>query len=275
MGASSRGRRRVRAPRGKHSMQKQWLFAATALAALVASPAGATSVEARFGVPAAVDFSASAAQCQNSPGPFITLSGDLSLGGVNGRFIFRNNAQGTHQRTEDVTTDVPLLSAGQTIHFAKQPPQGGVGGNPYIWLQFYDGGWKSLSSPILLGRCVQGLRGGAALFKQVANAALEIEASGDCTNHPGPEISLEGGITLGGLNAKLVFTNNAKWTHVAKSDVVVDLVILPAGQAIEFPKQPPLGGVGGNPLIYFQFVDDSGAALSPELSLGRCVQLAK
>ncbi|HZO10241.1 MAG TPA: hypothetical protein VFC77_12730 [Myxococcota bacterium] len=256
-------------------MHKQWMLSSAAIAALVAGPAGAASVQARFGVPAAVEFSAVSDQCQNNPGPFITLSGDLTLGGIGGRLIFRNNAQGTHERVEEVKTGVTLLAAGETIHFAKQPPQGGVGGNPYIWVQFYDGAWKSVSTPILLGRCVQGLRGGAALFKQVANAALEIEASGSCTNHPGPEISLEGGIVLGGLNAKLVFTNNAKWTHVAKSDVVVDLVILPAGQGIEFPKQPPLGGVGGNPLIYFQFVDESGAALSPEISLGRCVQLSK
>ena len=257
-------------------MQKQqWMLTAAALAALAAGPAGAASVQARFGLPSSVEFSAVADQCTNNPGPFITFSGDLTLGGVGGRLIFRNNVKGTHEHVEETSTPVTLLPAGTTIHFAKQPPQGGVGGNPWIYVQFYDGAWKSVSAPILLGRCVQGIGGGAALFKEIADAALEIEASGDCTNHPGPEISLEGAISLSGLNAKLVFTNNAKWTHVTKSDVVVDLVIIPAGESIEFPKQPPLGGVGGNPLIYFQFVDDAGKALSPEISLGRCVQLSK
>jgi len=46
----------------------------------------------------------------------------------------------------------------------------------------------------------------------------------------------------------------------------------PSG-AIHFAKQPPLGGVGGNPLIYVRF--ESGAEHSDEIYLGRCVQLSK
>jgi hypothetical protein len=247
---------------------------ATALAVIGAGPSGAADVTARLGLPASLDFAAVADQCQNNPGPFITISGDLTLGGLGGRLIFRNNVKGTHQRSDDVKVEVGLLPAGQTIHFAKQPSRGGVGGNPYIFVQLFDGAWKPLSAPILLGRCVQGLKPGALLFKHLADAALDVIATGDCTNHPGPEITLDGAITLGGLNAKLIFTNNRKGTHLRAEDVVVDLEILPAGQALVFPKQPPLGGVGGNPHIYFQFVNDSGAALSNEYYLGRCVQLS-
>jgi hypothetical protein len=43
---------------------------------------------------------------------------------------------------------------------------------------------------------------------------------------------------------------------------------------MQFPKQPVLGGVGGNPWIYLQFIDGQGNALSGERLLGRCVQLA-
>lgn len=239
------------------------------------APAGAADVATRLGLPASIHFGAIADQCQNNPGPFITLSGDLTLGGIGGRLIFRNNVKGTHQRIEEVAVDVPLLAAGETIHFAKQPSRGGVGGNPYIFVQFFDGGWKALSSPILLGRCVQGLKPGALLFKELADAALDAVVTGDCSNSPGPEIALEGGVALGALNAKLIFTNNRKGTHLSSSDVVVDLEILPAGQELVFPKQPPLGGVGGNPHIYFQFVNDAGSPLSSEFYLGRCVQLSQ
>src|SRR5215475_16167240 len=123
-------------------MQKQWMLAAAALVALAPGGARAASVQARFGVPSSVEFSALADQCTNNPGPFITFSGDLTVGGIGGRLIFRNNVQGTHEHVEETSTGVTLLPAGSTIHFAKQPPQGGVGGNPYIWVQFYDGAWK-------------------------------------------------------------------------------------------------------------------------------------
>ncbi len=253
-------------------MQQLGIVAALALGS---NGAGAASVEAMLGLPASLDFDAVADQCENNPGPFITLSGELSIGGVGGRLIFRNNEKGTHERSEDVTVDLELLEAGETIRFAKQPPEGGVGGNPYIWVQFYDGGWKAISDPILLGRCVQGIHGGALLFQHLADAAVDVQLAGECSNSPGPEISLDGAIVLGGLNAKLIFTNNAKGTHRREEVTSVDLEILPAGESIAFPKQPPLGGVGGNPRIYFQFVDDEGGALSSEVYLGRCVQLSK
>ena len=63
--------------------------------------------------------------------------------------------RGTHTHTEDVTVDVVILPAGETIQFAKQPPLGGVGGNPRISIQFLDGSGNPLGDPIFLGRCVQ------------------------------------------------------------------------------------------------------------------------
>jgi len=56
---------------------------------------------------------------------------------------------------KDVVVDVVILPAGETIRFAKQPPQGGVGGNPRISIQFLDGSANPLGDPIFLGKCVQ------------------------------------------------------------------------------------------------------------------------
>src|SRR6266704_1018572 len=50
------------------------------------------------------------------------------------------------------------------------------------------------------------------------------------------------------------------------------VTVSPAGQAITIPKQPVLGGAGGNPFIWLQLVDDKGAPLTGEIYLGRCVQ---
>ena len=226
-------------------------------------------------IAAHLDASASADGCENNPGPFITLNGEILLGGVNGRLIFRNNVIGTHERSDDVTVDIGVLSDAQVIQFAKQPPEGGVGGNPWIWIEFFDSAWKSISSPVLLGRCVQGLTTTNLDFGLLSRADVQVTSSGDCDNSPGPQISLNGALTLTGVNARIYFTNNARGTHLHEESTQVDIVILPAGKSITFAKQPPRGGVGGNPRIYFQFTNPSGAALSGEFYLGRCVQMNK
>lgn len=236
------------------------------------APAGLVQVE--LGIRAAVHVEAEAGECSNNPGPYITLTGEIALGGVDARLIFRNADKGPHERTEDVEASVVLLPEGETIRFSKAPPRGGAGGNPWIYLVFTDEDGNDYGEPMLLGRCVQGL--------DVVDVALALPAfaraqvtTGACSNSPGPEIELTGELVIGGLNGKLVFTNNAKFTHVHEEDVVVDLVILPAGESIEFAKQPPLGGVGGNPKIWLQFTDGDGGAMSDELYLGRCVQLGR
>jgi len=231
-------------------------------------------VHARLPIAGHLDASASAEGCTNNPGPYITLTGELTLGGLNGRLIFRNNVRGTHERIEEATVDIVVLEQGEVIRFAKQPSRGGVGGNPYIWIQFYDGDWNAISSPTLLGRCVQGLSTTSLDFGLLSNADVKV-ISGDCDNSGGPNITLSGELRLGGINAKLIFSNNARWTHVRAEDTEVDIVILPAGKSITFAKQPSRGGVGGNPRIYFQFADPKGRALSNEFYLGRCVQLGQ
>ena len=92
-----------------------------------------------------------------------------------------------------------------------------------------------------------------------------------CQNSPGPTVTLEGHIVLGAVCAKVLFSNNAKGTHTA-SVVQEAQVVLSLGQKITIPKQPVLGGVGGNPHIYLQFTDGDGNPVSEEVLLGRCVQ---
>ena len=168
--------------------------------------------------------------------------------------------------------DVVLIPAGESITFAKQPPEGGVGGNPFIFLQFTDAAGNAISTEVLLGRCVQGLDTTTVGLPLPVGASVDVSA-GSCTNNPGPFITLSGELTLGGINARLIFRNNLKGTHTHTEDIVVDVVILPAGESITFAKQPPQGGVGGNPRISLQFLDGSGNPLGGEIFLGRCVQL--
>jgi len=201
------------------------------------------------------------------------MTGDISLSGVGMRLIFQNNAKGTHTHIEQTNVDVTVLPAGETISFAKQPPLGGVGGNPWIFLQLLDSNGNPVSDEILLGRCVQGLFNTSIGFAILAAALGEVFVQG-CSNK-GPEITLSGEVSLTGINAKFIFRNNERGTHEREEPTSVSIIIIPAGQSITFPKQPVLGGVGGNPWIYAQFLDSDGKPVGTKVLLGRCVQLSQ
>jgi len=240
------------------------------IAAMIA-PALAREIETTLDVPATAHVRADASGCSNNPGPYIRLGGELELGEVKGRLIFKNNRKGTHVH-EDEIRDVALVLQGDDIEFPKQPSLDGTGGNPWIYFQLYDDQWQAMSEEVLLGRCVQGLNPLAFAILLGASSTMDI-TSDSCRNSPGPFITLEGEIVLSSLNGKLIFRNNEIGTHEYEEYAGFDLRILPAGETIQFAKQPPEGGAGGNPLVYFMFVDADGNPLSEEIFVGRCNKL--
>jgi len=207
--------------------------------------------------------------CQNSPGPQITLGGNIHLGALKARVIFSNNKKGTHTAVVVAQYDVTLLAEGSAITLPKQPVQGGVGGNPFIYLQFHDGKGQDLSEEMLLGRCVQGLSVTTELLSE-ALARADVHAD-NCSNRKGPFVTLGGDIVLSGLHARFIFRNNVKGTHTAEDTRDVSLIL--DGSSITLPKQPVNGGVGGNPLISLQFLDSQDQPIGDPVLLGRCVQL--
>jgi hypothetical protein len=115
-----------------------------------------------------VDFSASVIaqaiietlDCTNNPGPFINVSGSVSVSpGVRARFIFRNQREDGAPHEAIAFADVTLMSNGFSLSFPKQPVQGGVGGNPWISVRFADSAGRQIGPETLLGRCVQLLPG--------------------------------------------------------------------------------------------------------------------
>lgn len=216
--------------------------------------------------------------CDNSPGPYITISGAMKLGGLGSRMTFTNNAKGTHTFTDDAHVDVTVIPTGDAITIPKQPVRGGVGGNPFIWIQFEDGNGQPLSGELYLGRCVQGLKGTNSIDWSSAARALATLAVSDCSNSPGPYITLDGDLLVkSGLDAVFIFANNDNpvgGPHRARADNVVKISLVPPGQDVRFNKQPSQGGVGGNPWIWFNFLNGSGVPFADPALLGRCVQLS-
>jgi hypothetical protein len=254
-------------------MSRSTVIAPAALSLLaVAGAAWSAPISATIGQRASAKVNCTTSGCSNNPGPYITINGEIDLGGVKARIILSNNAKLTHVASTDVVADVDLIPDGDVIQIAKQPSRGGVGGNPWIYLQFNDCKGHDYSGPILLGRCVQGLSPAALNFAlpTLVRAGL---VSGECSNSPGPYVTLDGDLTLGGLGSKIILTNNAKFTHATSADVVIDVELLPDGKNVTFHKQPPLGGAGGNPWIYLQFCDGKGSAYGSPILVGRCNKL--
>jgi hypothetical protein len=237
----------------------------------------AQMVSTTYAMPVRMQGTVETSGCENSPGPQITLSGALTLGGLGIDLIFRNNEKGTHTATEESIVETVLLPNGESLSIPKQPVDGGVGGNPFIWVQMVDGAGRPLSGAIFLGRCVQGVTPFASDFFLPATAVAQVAAEG-CYNNPGPYITLSGELALTGLNARFVFSNNDNpvgGPHRAGETTSVDVVVVPPGESIRIPKQPVLGGVGGNPWISVLFRDGGGEPIGGEFLVGRCVQLSK
>ncbi len=253
----------------------------TAMVALVLAVLGVagvahatTTASATFQTPVHVQTSMTTSGCDNSPGPQVTLQGAMSLGGVGVQLLFENNLAGTHTFTVDSSSSAVVIPAGQSVTIPKQPVLGGTGGNPFISIQFVDNHNNPLSNEIFLGRCVQGLFNTSVDLSIPATATAQV-SGGSCDNH-GPTISLSGQMSLTGINANLIFSNNDNpvgGPHQNTQPTVVSVVLIPAGQTVQFAKQPPLGGAGGNPWIFLTFLDGRGQPVSDQILLGRCVQL--
>lgn len=207
--------------------------------------------------------------CQNNPGPWVTIDGAISLGGLQVKIILQNNVKGTHTATVTNETTAVLLNLGESITIPKQPVRGGVGGNPHISIQFVNSEGEDLGEEIYLGRCVQGLTIPLDLLLG-ALTELNVGVSG-CANNPGPWITLGGDITLSGVSANIIFRNNMKGTHTAEESTTV--TILEDGAQVKIPKQPVRGGAGGNPIISIQFLDGQGNPVSEVIKLGKCIKI--
>lgn len=258
----------------KHMKRTSIAILALVSLALAGVAQGVTQVTATFTTPVHVNTAATTSGCNNAPGPTVTLQGELAIGGLGVQLVFKNNMKGTHTHTEQSTATAVVIPAGESIQIPKQPVLGGTGGNPFIWLQFLDNQNNALTGEIFLGRCVQGLFETVTDFFLPSTAIAKV--SSDSCDNTGSTITLNGELRLTGINARLIFRNNDNpvgGPHENDQKTTVDIVIIPAGQSIQFAKQPPLGGVGGNPLVYLAFLNGQGQSVSSEFLLGRCNKL--
>src|SRR6185503_18489678 len=76
--------------------------------------------------------------CDSSSGPQVTLDGTIEMSGFKEKFIFKNNRRGTRTTNMISAHDVALIPLVGAINLPKQPSDGGIGGNPYLYIVFRD-----------------------------------------------------------------------------------------------------------------------------------------
>jgi len=95
---------------------------------------------------------------------------------------------------------------------------------------------------------------------------FSLDVTIDC-QHTANTVTIDGPIGLGGSAAHVWYQNNVKGTHQTPVySGVIEAAITPQGGSVHMAKQPPLGGSGGNPWIWY----DAGDGNGPQL-VGRCV----
>src|SRR5438093_7756947 len=227
-------------------------------------------------IPGSISACSAADGGSNTPGPQITFSGGSFLGGYGVEMTFTNNMKGTHTYTDGHTVDVTVMPADEPIVIPRRPGLGGAGGNPFIWVQFVGANGAALSDEIFVGRCVRGAGWHVTQSAVTTASAYATFTVTGCENSPGPYINFTSGVTMAGMSARIIFRNNDNpvgGPHEA--DVTRTVAVIPVGLNLTFPKQPVLGGVGGNPWIFAGFTDVNGTELGEPTLLGRCEQLSK
>lgn len=244
-----------------------------------------------------------AVNCENSGGPQITLSGfSASRGNLDARVKLTNpSGKRSIQTTESAVMTLDISDLGSS--FVKQPAFGGVGGNPYIYVQMSGDAGMSL-----LGRCVQSdltFKGknktgnnGNGFWRAWHNSAdIPVDFSASTfTSQCSPNVTEfnmgnvlawgRPGTNDGGLNATFVFSNRGDLAgksveesagpgnHYSadESDVKVS-VSVGIGRFLKNGRDGNIQGIGGNPYVEV-FLSSDGRDTGSK-GLGRCKDIMR
>jgi len=246
-------------------------FGIGALTALIAAQSVRADQEMQTPITIPIHLGAGVdAGCEKS-GNMIVVSSDIQHGGCKAKVIFKRTRKGS-RRAVSRAFDIEMGTPGNlstNIVVPKSPSDGGVGGNPYVYLVLHDGKGKDLTEEHFLGRCVEGLNVSADLITDgMVNAKF---AAAGCKNPKGSFLTLEGDMVLSGLHARFIFRNDEKGTHTA--EIERDITLVMDGTRVRIGKRVLNNKLGPNPLISLQMLHDDGTVMGPPIVLGRCSNL--
>ena len=228
-----------------------------------------------YSTPVTAHVSVSTGECDNSGGPTINLGGEIDLGDYKANVTYYQNVR-KNLTLVGQNTQI-LLTTTNAISLPKQPPRGGVGGNPYIWIQFFKadgangGAGTALGDKTYLGRCVQG-------FQADPNFLVDVLTknhikTGGCSNRGGPTITLGSTLTVAsGLWATFTFSNQGPDNNLhglPEVTMTTSVNLLVKDTSLTTPDVQLKSNVGGNPYIKIQFFA-SDSPVTDVINLGRC-----
>jgi len=247
--------------------------AAIAIAAVAWATPGSIST-GTYQMPVTAEFESFPKVCDNRTSD-IDLSGTLTFPGVGVELRFQNQdnntttGKGWHHGEAETTASLSIADLA-IDSLPKQPSHGGVGGNPWIWVQLLDDNGDPVGSVIPVGRCVVGNSYKSGKYTNYLDAdASAILSALTCDQH-GAYVDIGADSDHGGLDAQVYFTNNRKWTHA--TDAIPADVQLNLADPFHAHKGSVVNGgrVTGNPLISAHFIDHNGVPLQDFIPLGRC-----
>lgn len=254
---------------------------AAGAALVVAAIAWASPTQISTGnykIPVTAEFNMTPKVCDNRTST-IDLSGTLTFPGLAVRILFQNQdnnttkGNGWHSGTVTSTAQMTIYDLNPDS-IPKQPVNGGVGGNPRIWIELLDQATgQPLGDPVQVGRCVMGKSYQTGKYTNYLDGSASALLTALTCDQKGSFVHIDGDGAHGGLDANVYFTNNVKWTHA--SDPYDAKVSLGLTDPFDAKKGSDVNGgkVTGNPLISAQFLDHSGNPLTSYSTPTRCNQM--
>ena len=86
---------------------------------------------------------------------------------------------------------------------------------------------------------------------------------------PPLQVTLKGGLVIGGLGVELIFRSQPRTKTAWPRDLTTKATLLPSGQAIDLQERSPRAKVGEDPAAWVQVRDGEGVPLTDQIYVGR------
>jgi hypothetical protein len=245
-------------------------LAAIVLAVVTGNALAVKQVDKTLTIPAEYSATILTSNCLGAPGPQVMIQSEINPVGLEAEIIFSQPGKADQFMAgqEVVPQNVPIPLTQQSV-------VGGLGDNPFLWLQITDARGKALTSEIFLGQCSQGSFSPTAVVNVPVEATAEVSASG--CEAADPTVTLNNSqVEFAAINGRLILRNSTD-THGGPGqtgEVELELVLLPTGQVYAFPQPVVQGTISPNPQISLQFREGGGSPVGNQINLGRCSTLS-
>jgi hypothetical protein len=248
--------------------------AAVQPSAIGTSPSS-TIFERTFSMPVNAITRIALASCDVRNGPGIKLDTRLQLGGLSTQ-VEVENTTGT---PDEAVATFQVLSTGADVTLPPRSDRAGLGGDPFVWVQFEDNTGQALSAELPLGACSQLVSPQELVvdYSELVQATTAISVT-QCGTEFGPMVSVAGQLALeNGLFAQVILRDDqppAGTPAEVGADAVRRIQLYSPGLDVKFQKQSLRAEVGGDPSITATYLDAQGTVIGVPETLGTCEELS-